>query len=73
MGDNWTALAYLAAFLLAGFWLTDRLGRAAVRRTFYYGVISFIVGVLLSKSMRKTIFDGIAGLRDIVENETATH
>lgn len=32
MGDNWTALAYLAAFLLAGFWLTDRLGRAAIRR-----------------------------------------
>jgi STE24 endopeptidase len=32
MGDNWKALAIVAAFLLAGFWLTDRLGRAAIRR-----------------------------------------
>jgi Zn-dependent protease with chaperone function len=32
MGDNWTALAYIAGFLLAGFWLTDRVGRAAIRR-----------------------------------------
>jgi STE24 endopeptidase len=32
MGDNWKALAILAAFLLAGFWLTDYLGRAAIRR-----------------------------------------
>jgi len=32
MGDNWTALAYIAAFLLIGFFLTDRLGRAAIRR-----------------------------------------
>jgi Zn-dependent protease with chaperone function len=32
MGDNWKALAIIAAFLLAGFWLTDRLGRAAIRR-----------------------------------------
>ncbi len=34
MGDNWKALAIIAAFLLIGFWLTDRLGRAAVRRFF---------------------------------------
>ena len=32
MGDNWKALAIVAAFLLAGFWLADRLGRAAIRR-----------------------------------------
>jgi STE24 endopeptidase len=32
MGDNWKGLAIIAAFLLAGFWLTDRLGRAAIRR-----------------------------------------
>jgi Zn-dependent protease with chaperone function len=32
MGDNWKALAIIAAFLLAAFWLTDRLGRAAIRR-----------------------------------------
>ena len=32
MGDNWKALAIIAAYLLAGFWLTDRLGRAAIRR-----------------------------------------
>jgi STE24 endopeptidase len=32
MGDNWKALAIIAAFLLAGFWLTDHLGRAAIRR-----------------------------------------
>jgi STE24 endopeptidase len=32
MGDNWKALAIIAACLLAGFWLTDRLGRAAIRR-----------------------------------------
>ncbi len=32
MGDNWKALAIIAAFLLIGFWLTDRLGRAAIRR-----------------------------------------
>jgi STE24 endopeptidase len=32
MGDNWTALAYIAGFLLAGLWLTDRVGRAAIRR-----------------------------------------
>jgi Zn-dependent protease with chaperone function len=32
MGDNWKALTIIAAFLLAGFWLTDRLGRAAIRR-----------------------------------------
>ena len=42
-------------------------------RTFYYGLISFMAGVLLSKSMRKTIFEGIAGLRDSVEKEDATH
>ena len=32
MGDNWKALAIVATILLAGFWLTDRLGRAAIRR-----------------------------------------
>jgi STE24 endopeptidase len=32
MGDNWKALAIIAAFMLAGFCLTDRLGRAAIRR-----------------------------------------
>ena len=32
MGDNWKALAIITAFLLVGFWLTDRLGRAAIRR-----------------------------------------
>jgi Zn-dependent protease with chaperone function len=32
MGDNWKALAIIAAFLLVAFWLTDRVGRAAVRR-----------------------------------------
>ena len=32
MGDNWKGLAIIAACLLAGFWLTDRLGRAAIRR-----------------------------------------
>jgi STE24 endopeptidase len=32
MGDNRTALAYLAAFLLAGLWFTYRVGRAAIRR-----------------------------------------
>ena len=32
MGDNWKALAIIAAFLLGGFWLTDRLGRGAIRR-----------------------------------------
>jgi Zn-dependent protease with chaperone function len=32
MGDNWKALAIIAAILLGGFWLTDRLGRAAIRR-----------------------------------------
>lgn len=32
MGDNWKALAIIAGFLLAGFWLTDRLGRVAIRR-----------------------------------------
>jgi len=31
MGDSWKALAIIAAFLLAGFWLTDRLGRSAIR------------------------------------------
>jgi STE24 endopeptidase len=32
IGDNWKALAIIAAILLGGFWLTDRLGRAAIRR-----------------------------------------
>ena len=32
MGDNWKALAIIGAFLLGGFWLTDRLGRAAIGR-----------------------------------------
>jgi STE24 endopeptidase len=32
MGDNWKALAIIAAFLLIGFWLSDRVGRAAIRR-----------------------------------------
>lgn len=30
--DAWNGLAIITAFLLAGFWLTDRLGRAAIRR-----------------------------------------
>jgi STE24 endopeptidase len=34
MGDNWKGLAIIAFCLLAGFWLTDRLGRAAIRRFF---------------------------------------
>src|SRR5580698_585418 len=33
MGDNWKGLAIIAACLLAGFWLTDRLGRAAIRQS----------------------------------------
>jgi STE24 endopeptidase len=32
MGDNWKALAIITTFLLAGFWITDRLGRATIRR-----------------------------------------
>jgi STE24 endopeptidase len=32
MGDNWKGLAIIAVCLLVGFWLTDRLGRAALRR-----------------------------------------
>jgi STE24 endopeptidase len=32
MGDNWKGLAIIAACLLTGFWLTDRMGRAAIRR-----------------------------------------
>ena len=32
MGDNWKALAIIGAFLLGGFWLTDRIGRAAIGR-----------------------------------------
>jgi STE24 endopeptidase len=32
MDDNWKALAIIAALLLAGFWLADRLGRSAIRR-----------------------------------------
>jgi Zn-dependent protease with chaperone function len=32
MGDNWKALAIIVALLLGGFWLTDRMGRAAIRR-----------------------------------------
>jgi STE24 endopeptidase len=32
MGDNWKGLAIIALCLLVGFWLTDRLGRAALRR-----------------------------------------
>ena len=32
MGDNYKALAIIAAFALAGFWLVQRLGRAAVAR-----------------------------------------
>jgi len=32
MHDAWKGLAIIAVFLLAGFWLTDRLGRAAIRR-----------------------------------------
>ena len=32
MHDAWKGLAIIAACLLAGFWLTDRLGRAAIRR-----------------------------------------
>ena len=31
MLDAWKGLAIIAACLLAGFWLTDRLGRAAIR------------------------------------------
>jgi Zn-dependent protease with chaperone function len=32
MGDNYKALAIVAAILLAGFWLVNRLGRAAIAR-----------------------------------------
>lgn len=32
MDDNWKGLAIIAVCLLAGFWLTDRLGRAGIRR-----------------------------------------
>jgi STE24 endopeptidase len=32
MDDNWKGLAIIAGCFLAGFWLTDRLGRAAIRR-----------------------------------------
>ena len=32
MGDNYKALAIVAAILFAGFWLVDRLGRAMLRR-----------------------------------------
>ena len=32
LGDNWKALGIIAALLLAGFWVVDRLGRAAIRR-----------------------------------------
>jgi STE24 endopeptidase len=32
MDDNWKGLAIIAVCLLAGFWLTDRMGRAAIRR-----------------------------------------
>jgi Zn-dependent protease with chaperone function len=32
MGDNYKALAIVAAFALIGFWLTNRLGRAAIAR-----------------------------------------
>jgi STE24 endopeptidase len=32
MGDNRAALAYLAAFLLAGLWFSSRVGCAAIRR-----------------------------------------
>jgi STE24 endopeptidase len=32
MGDNWKGLAIIAVLLLVGFWLTDRLGRVALRR-----------------------------------------
>ncbi|HEX4304300.1 MAG TPA: M48 family metalloprotease [Rhizomicrobium sp.] len=32
MGDNYKALAIVAAILLVGFWLVDRLGRAAIAR-----------------------------------------
>jgi STE24 endopeptidase len=32
MHDAWKGLAIIAACLLAGFWFTDRLGRAAIRR-----------------------------------------
>jgi Zn-dependent protease with chaperone function len=32
LGDNWTALAIIAAILFAGFFLADRLGRRAIAR-----------------------------------------
>jgi len=32
MRDTWKELAIITTLLLAGFWLTDRLGRAAIRR-----------------------------------------
>ncbi|MEI9886031.1 MAG: M48 family metalloprotease [Rhizomicrobium sp.] len=32
MGDNYKGLAVIAALLLSGFWLVNRLGRAAIRR-----------------------------------------
>jgi STE24 endopeptidase len=31
LGDNWKALVIIASLLLVGFWLADRLGRAAIR------------------------------------------
>ena len=49
------------------------LGAVALsyQRTFYYGLISLIAGVILSRSLRKTIFEGIAELRSVIEREEA--
>ena len=59
----WALLLLPAPFLALG-------GVAlSYRRTFYYGLISFIVGVLVSRSLWKTIFDEIAELQDTPEKE----
>jgi hypothetical protein len=44
----------------------------AYPKTFYYGLISFIVGVILSRSLRKQISEAIAEMRSVVKKEEAT-